>query len=124
MSDPLGRGLGSTGGAAWLTASSGAVVFDNGVLDIFYSLGWVGGALFLWAVIWTADRSRRAARAQRDGPSTAAFAVVVALVGLLASGNGLTGIGGVFFWGLAGLLQGGVGYAAAVAGQRSAAITS
>lgn len=120
---PLGRGLGSTGGAAWLTTSSGSKAFDNGLLDIFYSLGWLGGVLFLWAVTWTANRSRRAAAAQRDGFASASLAVVVALIALLASGNSLDGVGGVFFWGLAGLLQGGARYAAAEAGHRPAVTT-
>ena len=107
MEYPLGRGLGSTGGAAWLT-TGGSVVFDNGLLDILYSLGWLGGFLFLGALAWTAGRAYMASRLLRDGFSAASLSVLLALGGLLAGGNSLNGIGGIFFWGLAGLLQGGV----------------
>jgi hypothetical protein len=107
LNDPLGRGLGATGGAAQLTADSqGSVVFDNGVLDIIYSLGWLGGALFLWALAWTCARSRHASAVYRDGFSAAALSVVLAVAALLAGSNSLNGIGGIFFWGMAGLLQG------------------
>ena len=106
LNDPLGRGLGSTGGAAWLTTSRGAVVFDNGLLDVIYSLGWLGGALFFWALAWTCSRSRHASQVHRDGFSAAALSVVLAVAALLAANNSLNGIGGIFFWGLAGLLQG------------------
>jgi hypothetical protein len=108
LSDPLGRGLGSTGGAAWLTTGSGVVVFDNGLLDIFYSLGWLGGVLFLGALAWTCLRVRHASLILRDGFSAAGLSVLLGLGALLAAGNSLNGVGGMFFWGLAGLLQGGV----------------
>lgn len=113
LDQPLGRGLGSTGGAAWLTTSQGEVVFDNGLLDVFYSLGWLGGVLFLGALAWTCSRARQASRFLRDGFSAASLSVLLALGALLAGGNSLNGIGGIFFWGLAGLLQGGVLLAAA-----------
>jgi hypothetical protein len=107
LNDPLGRGLGASGGAANLMTERGAVVFDNGVLDIIWSLGWLGGALFLWAVAWTCSRSRHASQEYRDGFSAAALSVVLAVAALLATNNSLNGLGGIFFWGLAGLLQGG-----------------
>jgi hypothetical protein len=113
LAEPLGRGLGATGGAAWLTTSRGEVVFDNGLLDVFYSLGWLGGVLFLGALAWTCSRARQASLFFRDGFSAASLSVLLALGALLAGGNSLNGIGGIFFWGLAGLLQGGVLLAAA-----------
>jgi hypothetical protein len=105
---PMGRGLGSTGGAVYLTESQGSVVFDNGLLDIFYSLGWLGGILFLGALAWTTNRVRQASRGQRDGFSAASLSVMLAIGALLVGGNSLNGIGGIFFWGLAGLVQGGM----------------
>jgi hypothetical protein len=108
LNDPLGRGLGATGGAAWLTTTRGDVVFDNGVLDIFYSLGWLGGVLFFGALAWTCLRARQASLFFRDGFSAASLSVLLALGALLAGGNSLNGIGGIFFWALAGLLQGGM----------------
>jgi O-Antigen ligase len=110
---PLGRGLGSTGGAVYLTTTQGSVVFDNGVLDVLYSLGWLGGVLFLGALAWTCSRVRQASKDQRDGFSAASLSVMLAIGALLVGGNSLNGIGGIFFWGLAGLVQGGMQLAAA-----------
>lgn len=117
--DPLGHGIASTSSATKLVGGQQAAgtvgTFDNGFLDIPFTLGWLGTILYLWGSLLL---MREAARASpRDSLVVATRAVgVVAIVFMLFSGD-LYGVQGFFVWVPLGLALG----AGILAGQPRAA---
>jgi hypothetical protein len=102
MEEPLGQGLGATGSAKRL-ANGTSITFDNGLLNLFFSLGWLGGILYLLgAVIALAGLVRRF-EPRADPIPKVARAVTFATFGALASFNTLIGVSGVLFWAFVGL---------------------
>jgi hypothetical protein len=101
--DPLGGGLGASGGSGRLQAAQRTLSFDNGVLEILYSFGWVGGLGFLSALAWAAWAGLSASRRSRDPLSIAAVSAWTSGLALLISGNTLVNASGAFFWGMLGL---------------------
>jgi hypothetical protein len=107
LAEPLGRGLGVTGSARRLATSS-TMTFDNGYLNVFVSLGWAGGLLYLagTAVLLVGLLQERTE--PRDDPiPKVARAVGFATVATLSSLNTLTAVSGMIFWGFLGLSIGG-----------------
>jgi putative inorganic carbon (HCO3(-)) transporter len=51
LRNPLGEGIGSTGGGVRLKKNGTAVVMDAGYIEIFAQFGWIGGVLF-YAALW------------------------------------------------------------------------
>lgn len=115
--EPLGQGLGATGAATLLTdTGQGERNFDSGVLDVFRTLGWAGGAelFFGGALAILIPMLHRRKRAD-DQFANAARAVSVALFAGMLSLNTMTGLIGVVFWGFAGLFLASRRYADAAA---------
>lgn len=105
--NPLGNGLGSTGRATKLTTGE-TTVFDNGVANVPYVLGWPGGLLYAGGVLLLiagALRGLRGAPGRRpaEGVATALVAVGVATLAQMLSANTLVGLSGMVFWGFTGL---------------------
>lgn len=102
--NPVGGGLGQLGGASkLLTGSKVGLAFDNGLLEIFGLMGWIGGMLFtmsLVALLLTVLRDRFAAR---DPVVSAASAIVCALLASSLFGNVFNGVSGFIFWAAVGL---------------------
>ena len=101
--DPLGGGLGASGGSGRLQDAHQTLTFDNGVLEIVYSLGWIGGLAFLAALAWTGVAAWTASRRSMDPLCLAGVAAWVGALALLSSGNAMVSASGVCFWGLVGL---------------------
>jgi O-antigen ligase len=100
--EPLGRGLGATGSAKRL-AIGGTATFDNGLLNIFFSLGWAGGLLYLGGTLVLLGGVLRRFEPRSDPIPKVARAVGFATLAALASLNTLVGVSGVIFWGFLGL---------------------
>lgn len=100
--EPLGRGLGATGSAKRL-AIGGTATFDNGMLNVFFSLGWAGGLLYLGGTLVVLGGVLRRFEPRSDPIPKVARAVGFATLAALASLNTLTGVSGVVFWGFVGL---------------------
>lgn len=85
VDDPLGRGLGSSGGIANRFGVVGGILPENHYLRVALDLGVVGGALFLAAVVTAARQAHR--RFVRTGAvldaAAAGAATALAVVGLL-----------------------------------------
>ena len=100
--DPVGQGLGSTGTSTKLSTGD-TTVFDNGVVNVPYVLGWFGGALYVLAAILLFRNGWRAGR-QQDAFCAAASGVALGTAAQMISGNTLIGAPGLLFWGLLGVL--------------------
>lgn len=103
IENPLGLGLGATGGATRITGDRRMQVFDNGALDILYSLGWVGGMLFMGGAIWAGVQAFRSTDLAISGLEAALRIIPLAMLPMLLSTNVLTGAGGITFWSCIGL---------------------
>jgi hypothetical protein len=103
LANPLGNGLGATGSAAVLNQNA-LKDFDSGILDVFYSLGWPGAALFLAGLGLIVASILRLREPDEDFFVKACRAAALAVLLLMPSFNSLVGMGGVMFWGLLGLV--------------------
>ena len=102
LDEPLGEGLGATGSAKRL-ASGQTITFDNGLLNLFFSLGWLGGVLYLGGAVTVLMGLIRRFEPRGDPIPKVARAVSFATFAALASFNTLVGVSGVLFWGFIGL---------------------
>lgn len=97
-----GNGLGATGGAIKLNELRGVRSLDNGVLEVFYVYGWVGGVLFFLGIGALVLQSARFREARSDGFASAVRAAAVALISMLPIGDVFTNSTGVLLWMAAG----------------------
>ena len=98
-----GVGLGNTGGAVQLRSSGGVRSLDNGVLEVFFLFGWVGGILFFFGLGGLLFQSLRFADARRDPFAGSFRACALALVSILPIGEVFTGSSGTLLWSMIGL---------------------
>ncbi|HEV7993865.1 MAG TPA: O-antigen ligase family protein [Gemmatimonadaceae bacterium] len=116
--DVVGDGLGHLGGAGKLKEAGGRKIsvaaLDSGVLEVFSVMGWMGGALFSFAMFGILIPIVRERRANRDAVSNGAAAAVVALLVAAFFGNVFNGVSGVMFWSAVGLTTAGRSYALAL----------
>jgi hypothetical protein len=107
LQSPLGAGLGGTGVATKLSSDSGHLsknaIVDSGVLDLFSSLGWLGGIPFLVGVTILVRSSLNGRRHIHDEFSIVLRIVPVALLSTSFLVNPLVGITGLLFWSAVGL---------------------
>jgi len=99
LESPLGMGTGATGMAWVLTGGNGSTApIENGFQDVFYSLGWMGGTLYLCAVLILARRSLK--REERNTDLFAKVARAITIATLLAAwfGNIFTAVAGTVLW--------------------------
>jgi len=106
INEPLGRGLGSTGVSSSLGGGSGEGIrdFDNGILAVLYSLGWVGGAAFLIAATGIVMSSLPRREALYDTTAKAARAVAITSLILAFGANVFEGVSAAVLWSFAGLV--------------------
>lgn len=102
LSSVIGKGL---GGTFSIGDSGGAVkvALDSGVLDIFFTLGWVGALPFLIGLFMLFSRQLKSYASRSDVFMSAARSISAANVIQLAFGNTATGIGGLMLWGFLGV---------------------
>ncbi len=94
-----GEGLGSTGGGAKLLQVQRQASIDNGFLEVFYVLGWPGGALLGIGLAGNLLTLLRFRDAREDSFANSARACFWSLLGMLLIGDIFSGSVGVFFWG-------------------------
>ena len=114
----VGDGLGRLGGAGKLQVTSGhkisVTALDSGVLEIFSVMGWMGGALYTFALFGVAILVLGDRRARRDAVANGAAAAAVAILAAAFFGNVFNGVSGVMFWSAVGFAIAGKSYALAV----------
>ena len=102
----VGNGLGSTGKSVQLSARpAGIVDFDNGVLEVFFALGWPGATLFVGGMAWLIlPLMRRRGSERTDGFAIAARAGGICLLVQAAFGNVFSGAPGAALYTAFGIL--------------------
>jgi hypothetical protein len=102
LTDIAGQGLGSTGAATKLDSGPKAnqmSVFDSGLMEIPFVLGWPGSLLFSGGVIWLVARGFVCAcRIRKDRMAASGVGIGIGLLAMLLSANMLTGLSGIFFY--------------------------
>jgi hypothetical protein len=102
LTDIAGQGLGSTGAATKLDSgpkASQMSVFDSGLMEIPFVLGWPGSLLFSGGVIWLVARAFVCAcRIRKDRMAASGVGIGIGLLAMLLSANMLTGLSGIFFY--------------------------
>lgn len=94
-----GEGMGATGGGAKLLRVERQASIDNGLLEVFYLLGWPGGALLGIGLAGNLLTLLRFRDAREDAFANSARACFWAMLSILLIGDIFSGSVGVFFWG-------------------------
>jgi hypothetical protein len=94
-----GEGLGSTGGGTKLLRVERQASIDNGFLEVFYVLGWPGGALLGIGLVGNLLTLLRFRDAREDAFANSARACFWSMLSMLLIGDIFSGSVGVFFWG-------------------------
>lgn len=95
-----GEGLGATGGGTKLQEGTGRQAsIDNGFLEVFYVLGWPGGALLMVGLIGHILTLARFRDARQDAFANSARACFWAMLSVLLIGDIFSGAIGAMFWG-------------------------
>ena len=102
LTDIAGQGIGSTGAATKMDKSNtggGYAVFDSGLMEIPFVLGWPGTLMFGGGVLWLAARAFACAMSiHKDRFAASSVGAALALLAMLISANMLTGLGGILFY--------------------------
>ena len=110
--NPAGSGLGGLGGAAKLYLNTkGGVSLDSGPLEIYTTMGWLGGTLFMVSLLAIILPIVRARRVKFEPVTSAAVATVIALIFTSIFGNIFNSTSGFFFWTALGIATAGRTYA-------------
>lgn len=94
-----GEGLGATGGGTKLLRVERQASIDNGFLEVFYVLGWPGGALLAIGLAGNLLTLIRFRDARQDAFANSARACFWAMLSILLIGDIFSGSTGVMFWG-------------------------
>ncbi|WP_147432480.1 glucose-6-phosphate isomerase [Pararobbsia silviterrae] len=102
LTDIAGQGLGSTGAATKLDSSSSAgslAVFDSGLMEIPFVLGWPGTFLFCGGIFTLLGRGFLSAMSiRKDRFAASAVGISLSLLVMLLSSNMLTAGNGNYFY--------------------------
>ncbi|WP_199539917.1 hypothetical protein [Paraburkholderia kururiensis] len=104
LTDISGQGLGTTGLGTKLAAddndgTQANVVFDSGLMEVPYVMGWPGTLLYVTGVVMLLWRAFWASLARgRDRFAISAVGVALAMLGMMVFVNTLTGLPGLFFF--------------------------
>jgi len=102
LSQFIGRGLGGT----WVVTAggqAGRVALDSGVLDIFFTLGWLGALPYLSGIGLLLSSQFQDRRIATDTFASAARSITLALFSATLLGPFTTGISGMVIWGFLGI---------------------
>lgn len=100
FSNFVGDGLGSTGLATKLSnaGSLGQLAsFDSGIMILPFTLGWVGGILYIGGMVWIV-RNALGRVPGKDALLVTAQGITIGIVAQIFFGNIVTGVGGIIFW--------------------------
>lgn len=103
LSSSLGYGIGTSYYNKQGGGGLQAVGFDSGILDMFFTLGWLGAIPYLGGVILLLFELFRGSECRFDAFASAARAIVVGTFAQLVLTSVMLGIAGIVFWGFLGI---------------------
>lgn len=111
--NPVGHGLGVLGEPGNVVNSEvvdryGA--FDSGLLEIPYMLGWVGGFVYIMALVMLCVRIAKNLVQREDRYILIYCAIILAIISQLVFGPAHRGVSGVLLWGIIGISMSGIKY--------------
>lgn len=98
LSNVIGNGVGSI----YAVNDSGVLeqlVLDSGILDMFFTLGWIGAIPYLGGILLAILELFRDSSIRADAFASAARAIAVGILAQLALGSVMLGSSGMVFWG-------------------------
>lgn len=93
-----GEGLGFTGGATKLGGIQRQASIDNGLLEVFYVLGWPGGSLVMLGLLGQLLTLFRFRDSRHDAFANSSRAIFWAMMSVLLIGDIFSGAVGAMFW--------------------------
>jgi hypothetical protein len=109
LSNPVGKGFGSTGVGTKLIAGGKEIGelgknagFDSGILEMPYLLGWLGTVLYVGGLAWLLYYALRS-RNSKDLFAVASCAIVVGILVQLPFNDKTDGLPGMLLWSFIGL---------------------
>lgn len=97
--NPLGQGLGSTGGASVIgNQEADFQDLDSGIIAVVYTFGVLGTLYFVGGALAIFGSAILAGRKKRDVTSASYIGITVAALGQLFFGNAWNGVGGMVLW--------------------------
>lgn len=103
LSNIFGNGFGNTWKVDEKTGQIVVFVIDSGILDIFFTLGWLGGLPYLGGLILMIFTVCKYTEARFDSFVSAARAIGISSCSQLIIGSGMLSIAGMVLWGFFGM---------------------
>ncbi|KAB7671731.1 O-antigen ligase family protein [Bacillus sp. B1-b2] len=103
LKNPIGHGFGASG-VSTKVGNNGSLgengTFDNGILNIFFTFGWVGGILFFYGLflIFKILKQKLSNPKNHHKYYQLGTAIIVALLVSLLGFNSIPGVGGLLIW--------------------------
>ena len=104
LTNVLGNGIGNT----FIVDQDGIlrpIVIDSGILETFFTLGWVGAILYLGAMIMLFFIGFQYTEFRGDPFMAASRAIALGSVSALPAGSSMIGSSGLFLWGFLALVM-------------------
>ncbi len=104
LTNVLGNGIGNT----FIVDQDGIlrpIVIDSGILETFFTLGWVGAILYLGAMIMLFFIGFQYTEFRSDPFMAASRAIALGSVSALPAGSSMIGSSGLFLWGFLALMM-------------------
>lgn len=95
----MGNGLGNIWKVNEKTGQIEVFVIDSGVLDMFFTLGWLGAIPYLGGLILIIFSVTKYSEARFDSFVSAARAIGISAAAQLIIGSGMLAIAGMILWG-------------------------
>jgi len=103
LSSPLGKGIGGT----WIVNEKNGrlepVIFDSGILDAFFALGWFGAIPYLGGISLILYNLYQGSQSRNDSFANAARAISLGMFSQLILGSSMLGLSGMILWGFMGM---------------------
>lgn len=97
FSEGLGKGFGGTM-AVQDDGKISAVIFDSGILDLFFTLGWFGGIPYLGGILLLLFTLFQNFQEQLDRFATASRAISLGVLAQIALGSVMLSLSGMVLW--------------------------
>jgi hypothetical protein len=99
LSNWFGNGLGNTWKVNEKTGQIEVIVIDSGILDMFFTLGWLGAIPYLGGLILIIFSVSQYNEAHFDSFVGASRAIGISSCTLLINGSGMLSVSGMILWG-------------------------